>query len=132
MRQTTQTAQHGIQWTIFSQLEDIDYADNIALLSTTIHYLQKKAHLLTENAGKTGLQTNQKKTKAVCMNFKERPQITIDEEELEVVTDFTYLGSNINVENSVQKDISTRINKARNSYCILRNIRKSGNLAYTA
>ena len=56
------------------------------------------------------------------MNLKERSQIKIDEEELEVVTDFTYLGSNINVENSVQKDISARINKARHIYCSLHNI----------
>ena len=49
------------------------------------------------------------------MNLKERPQIMINEEELDVVTDITYLGSNNSVENSVQKDISVRINKARNS-----------------
>ena len=122
MRQTTHNAQHGKQWTLFSQLEDLEYADDNALLSTTANHLQKKAHLLTENASKTGLQINQKKTKVMGMNFKERPQIKFDEEELEVVTDFTYLGSNISVENSVQKDISARINKERNSYCSLRNI----------
>ena len=33
--------------------------------------------------------------------------------------------NNISAENSVQKDISARINKARNSYCSLRNIWKS-------
>ena len=38
-----------------------------------------------------------------------------------MVTDFTYLGSIISVENSVHKDI----NKAINSYCSLRNIWKS-------
>ena len=56
----------------------------------------------------------------MCMNFKERPQIKINEEELEVVTDLTYLGSNISVENRVEKDISA--NKSRNGYCNLRNI----------
>ena len=125
MRQTTQNTQHGIQWSFFSQLEDLDYADDIALLSTTSNHLQKKAQLLTDNALKTGLQINQKKTKAMCTNLKEPPQIKIDEEELEVVTDFTYLGSNISVEKSVQKYISAKINKARNSYCSLRNIWKS-------
>ena len=59
------------------------------------------------------------------MNLKERPQIKIAEGELEVVTNFTYMGGNISVENSVQKDISVRINKARNGYCRLRNIWKS-------
>ena len=80
------------------------------------------AQLLTENASKTGLQINQKNTKV--MNLKEHPHIKIKEEELEVVTDFTYMSSNINVENRVQKYISARINKTRNSYCSLRNIWK--------
>ena len=31
MRQTTHNTQHGIQWTIFSQLENIDNADDITL-----------------------------------------------------------------------------------------------------
>ena len=53
IRQTTQNAQHGIQWTLFSQLEDLDYENDIALLPTTANHLQKKAQLLTENARKT-------------------------------------------------------------------------------
>ena len=115
MRHTTQNAQHGIQWTFFSQLEDVEYADDIALLSITANHLQKKTQLLTENARKTGFQINQKKTTVMCMNCKEHPQIKIDEKEFEMVTDFTYLGSKISVKKSIQKDISARINKARNS-----------------
>ena len=49
------------------------------------------------------------------MNLTEHPQINIDEEELEVVADFTNLGSSIHVENIEQKDISDRINKKSNS-----------------
>ena len=48
MKQTTQTARHGIQWTMFSQLEDLDYADDIALLSTNSSHLQQKANVLNE------------------------------------------------------------------------------------
>ena len=40
MRQPTQNAGHDIQWILFSQLEDLDYADNIVLLSTTANHLQ--------------------------------------------------------------------------------------------
>ena len=70
MRQTTQNAQQVIQWTLFSQLEDLDYADDIALLSTPANYMQKKAQHLTENPRKPGLLINQKKTKGMCMNIK--------------------------------------------------------------
>ena len=96
MRQTTQNARHGIQWTMFSQLEDLDYANDIALLSTNARDLQQKANVLNEE--------------------KPHPQIMIDGEELEAVDNFAYLGSTISAENSVQKDISARINIARNSY----------------
>ena len=50
--QTTQNARHGIQWTMFSQLEDLDYVDDIALLSTNARHLQQKANVLNENAKK--------------------------------------------------------------------------------
>ena len=45
MRQTTHNAQHGIQWTMFSELEDLVYADDIALLSTNARHLQQKANV---------------------------------------------------------------------------------------
>ena len=35
MKQTTQGMKYGIQWTILDQLDDIDFADDIALLSHT-------------------------------------------------------------------------------------------------
>ena len=65
MRQTTQNARHGIQWTMFSQLEDRDYAeDTIALLSTNARHLQQKANVLNENAKKARLHINIKKIEA--------------------------------------------------------------------
>ena len=63
MRQTTQNARHDIQWTMFSQLEDMDYADDIALLLTNARHLQLKANVLNENAKKAGRNFNMKKTK---------------------------------------------------------------------
>ena len=69
----------------------------------TLHYyqqmqrhLQQKANVLNENAKKSGLHINMKKTKVMHLNLTEpHPQITIDGEKLEAVDDFTYLGSNI-------------------------------------
>ena len=39
MRQTALNAQHGMQWTLFSKLEYLDYTDDIALLSITENHL---------------------------------------------------------------------------------------------
>ena len=118
--------QHGIQWTFFSQLEDLDYADDIALLSTTANHLQKKAQLLTENARKTGILINQKKTKVMCMNLKERPQFKIDEEEFEVVTDWAATSVLRTVCRKVSQPESTKQGIGTVAYVTY------GNLTYTA
>ena len=70
-------------------LEDLDYADDIALLSTNARHLQQKANVLNENAKKSGLHINMKKTKVMHLNLTEpHPQITIDGEKLEAVDDY--------------------------------------------
>ena len=95
MRQTTQNARHGIQWTMFSQLEDLDYVDDIAQLSINARHLrQKEANFRNENAKKASLHINMKKTKVMHLNLTEpHPQILIDGENLEAVDDFTYLAT---------------------------------------
>ena len=40
MRQATSLRSRGIQWTISSQLQDLDFADGIAILSSTLTHLQ--------------------------------------------------------------------------------------------
>ena len=65
MRQTIQNALHGIQWTMFSQLEDMDYACDSALLSTNTRHLQQKANVLNENVKKARLHINMNKTKVL-------------------------------------------------------------------
>ncbi|KAJ8356898.1 hypothetical protein SKAU_G00196920 [Synaphobranchus kaupii] len=42
MRKTTSDKPRGIQWTLFTQLEDLDYADDLAILSTNHTHLQEK------------------------------------------------------------------------------------------
>ena len=46
-----------------SKLEDLDYADNIALVSRPRDHLQHKMNKLVENAKTTGLQIKITKTK---------------------------------------------------------------------
>ena len=42
MRQTTQRKKNCIQWTILDQLDDLDFADDLALLSHTHRQMQDK------------------------------------------------------------------------------------------
>ena len=42
MRKATSDKPRGIQWTLFSQLEDLDFADDLAFLSVKLDHMQEK------------------------------------------------------------------------------------------
>ena len=126
MRRTTSDKPRGIQWTMFTKLEDLDFADDIALLSSTGTHMQEKTDRLIRFAKQTGLIINRKKTQLMNINITPPiATISIEEEEIETVDNFTYLGSTISKEYGVKKDMQARLNKARGAFCRLRPIWKS-------
>jgi hypothetical protein len=58
MRNWTEGENRGITWGLSQQLEDLDFADDVCLLSHTFHNMEKKLREL-ENKGKAvGLKIN--------------------------------------------------------------------------
>ena len=95
MRQSISLRSRGIQWTIFSHLQDLDFVDDIAILSSTPTHLQEKSDDLNTNAKKTGLIISKKKSKIMCVNSDALRPINIDGEPLEHIEEFTYLISGV-------------------------------------
>ena len=125
MRQATSLRSRGIQWTIFSHLQDLDFADDIPILSSTPAHLQEKSDDLNPNAKRTGLIISKRKSKIMCVNSDASRPINIEGEPLEHIEEFTFLRSVISADNSPQKDIKARLNKARRAFSRLKNIWKS-------
>ena len=125
MRKTTADKHQGIQWTLSSQLEDLDFADDLAILSTNAKHLQHKTDRLTRYALQAGLIVNITKTKVMSINTSTHTCINVNSEPLENVDNFIYLGSLISHDNGAQKDIQRRLGKARSTYARLQNIWKS-------
>ncbi len=48
----------GIQWTLQERLEDLDFADDLALLSHSGKHMQEKTDALADTARKVGLHIN--------------------------------------------------------------------------
>lgn len=91
-----------------SIISDIDYADDIALISSCLNDAQELLQRVEQAAEEVGLHINADKTE--CMTFKEVGSLrTLEGIELKNMTDFLYLGSWI--DNS-EKDIKTRKAKA--------------------
>ena len=61
MRETTKDRKRGRQWSLMEQLEDIDYADDIVLISQRHIDMKEELLELDEEARKTALKIKVKK-----------------------------------------------------------------------
>ena len=114
MKNTTNHKARGIKWTLFSSLEDLDFADDIALLASRHDHIQEKTNRLSHYANQIGLQINIKKTQEMRINTTET-DITI-EGKVGRVEDFPYLGGVISSADATKKDIKNRLCEARAAF----------------
>nr|KAG5686806.1 hypothetical protein BaRGS_013126 [Batillaria attramentaria] len=125
MRQATDGKRTGIQWTFSKQLEDLDFADDIALLSHKQQDAQEKLNRVAEEAEKTGLKINISKTEVMRVNHKQHDPIQLHQEDIKEVDKFIYLGSVVSKDGKTDEDIKSRTNKARHAFRTLRPIWRS-------
>ena len=78
MKETTTGSRNGIQWSLVEQLEDLDFADDLALLAHTHTQMQAKTTTLEAVSSKLGLKINTDKTNTVKINSNAREQIMIN------------------------------------------------------
>ena len=122
MRNTTAGNKTGIRWNFTSKLEDLDFADDIALMSSCYTHMQTKTRQLNQFAARTGLRINKKKTQILRINSKCENRILIDDQELKEVDKYKYLGANVSKQGGGGDDIVNRICKARVSFMKLKQI----------
>ena len=125
MRNSVQGKNTGIRWKFMSKLEDLDFADDIALISSKFNDIQDKTTAVKEWAEKAGLKINIGKTKSMRLNTKIDRPLRIDGKELEDVDQFTYLGSKVTKEGGASEDIKSRLQKARSAFLSLNQVWKS-------
>ena len=131
MKETTTSSRNGIQWSLVEQLEDLDFADDLALLAHTHTRMQAKTTKLEAVSSKLGLKINTDKTKTIKINSNAREQIIINNLGIEDVTSFTYLGSVINITGGTNEDVMERIGKARSAFNTLASIWRSREITTT-
>jgi hypothetical protein len=125
LSRSTEGCRRGIRWTPFTQLEDLDYADDLALLSHSERHIQEKTNKVSEFGEQIGLRINIKKTKLLTVNVKRKVNIQVNDETMEEVEQFTYLGSVVSKDGGTQVDIQSRMGKARGVFARLNPIWRS-------
>ena len=124
-RQAYANSGKGIQWSLMKKLEDLDFADDLALLSHRLQDLQDKIDSLGEVAEQVGLKISREKTKVMRINTKQDTPIAIRGSQVEEVEEFVYLGSKISQSGGTDEDIIQRTRKARQVFAILRPVWRS-------
>ena len=128
MRKTIGNKRRGIRWTLTSLLEDLDFADDLALVSSTRDQLQRKTSDLSVTAQQLCLNISRKKTKTMQLTDTPLP-VELENEDLEEVEEFTYLRSVMSKSNATVKDITNRLQKAKSSFVKLNKVWRSPNIS---
>ena len=129
MRSVTEGQRRGLQWTLTTTLEDLDYADDLGLMSHRLEDIQQKTERLNETAITIGLKVNKRKTQVLRKNVTTITPVTLEGTPLEDVEEFVYLGSKVTTSGDCDQEINARISKANQAFAMLRTIWSSASLS---
>ena len=108
-----------LQWSLTQPLEDLDYADDLCLLIHRLADMKVKGERLQKTGGRVGLKINIQKTKEMRIGVRQQEPLELHGEAVEIVSEFTYLGSIINEIGGPDEDITARIRKAQSTFPML-------------
>ena len=114
------------------KLGDLDFADDVSLLSHREGHRQAMTKRLCNIARTTGLQINVTKTKSMRVNASQELPVTVDGQAIEEVDRSTYLGRIVSKPGGTDEDVKARINNARHAFATLRPVWRSKNLSVRA
>ena len=110
VKRTTNETKTGIKWKDDNCLGDLDYADDICLINSSVAEMQDKTTAVNKQASKLGLIINKNKTE-VMRNLTDKTPITFDGENLKEADKFTYLGSTVVMNGECLIDIRCILSK---------------------
>ena len=130
MKESTSGSRNGIQWTLWTQLDDLDFADGIALVSHNHSKMQDKTSTVNQLSGSIGLRIHPGKSKMLKIKTEDSQAITVGGKPLEVVEKFTYPGRVIDHSGGTAADVSSRVAKARAAFKTLSTDVFAGSCSY--
>ena len=129
MRHSVKEEGTGLGWKFTSKLEDLDFADDVALISSTQRHVQLKTNRVVENAERTGLRVNVGKCKVMRENARKNEALTVNGLALEDIEKFTYLGATVSKQGGGEEDIKARLGKARGAFVKLNRVWNSSSVS---
>jgi len=104
MRKALEEGNTEIRWRFTDKLEDLNFADDLAFLSSKRRQLHLKNDRLFSASQGTGLKINITKTKVMRFNAANDENVMENGEELEDVDSFVYLGAKVTTSGGADAD----------------------------
>jgi hypothetical protein len=104
------------KWGTYDRLEDLDFADDICILANSFKDTEAKLNDLKVEAQNIGMNINYQKTKEMRVKSKNEDRLHLVGYEIEDVNKFCYLGCIVYQDGGANKDVTTRINKAKRAF----------------
>jgi len=105
------------------------HGDDVNILGVSVHIIQVNAVALVVAGRETGMEVNADRNKYMVMsrdqNAARSHSIKNDNSTFEKVEEFKYLGTTLRNQNSVQKEIKSRLNSGNSGYHSVQNILSS-------
>ena len=92
-------------------LTNLRFADDVALFNETSKQIEKHLNNLNPESLKVGLKMHKGKTKYMT-NYADSEDILIDQQKIEKVTEFKYVGQTTHLKDTTKEEIYTRIRAA--------------------
>ena len=119
----------GIEWVEGKYLFDLDYADDIVMMSKTIEELQTIFDTLEENGRRVGLKINVNKTEVMKTEEALAGNIYLGNRVINEVNSFKYLGTMIRNDGSLEDEFAERLKKGHQTMGRLSKIWRSNRLS---
>ena len=114
------------------KISNLSYPDDTALISSTKENLQNMINRVASASNKHGLYLNSKKTKIMAIGRnKTETNIFLNNERLEQVESYLYLGASISEDGTCMPEIKTRLAIAKSNMLKLLNIWKDKSIQTT-
>ena len=112
------------------RLNNFRYADDTIVFADSLQNLQALVTNIAEVSQRYGLDLNVKKTKYMVISKNRAPpgQLMVNQQQVEQVRSYTYLGSNINEQWDHSVEIRCRIEKARSTFAKMQTLFKTSDL----
>jgi len=129
MRKALEEGNTEIRWRFTDKLEDLNFADDLAFLSSKRRQLHLKNDRLFSASQGTGLKINITKTKVMRFNAANDENVMENGEELEDVDSFVFFWEPKLLPGEADDEIICRLGKAKAAFGKLMNIWKSSQLS---